>query len=231
MVSEPTSGAAAPSKQQPADKPRKKSKAKAAGSDAATAQLAAETNGVVSPSTVEVAKKRKKVAEPAADVAAELAAQAGGQKPGKKGRKQSKEEPQPASVAAGTAPEQQDEAVTFVASERVASQTPKQNGESRRLKAGAAGGQKQAHEATESGEDLIPASTEAAVKGSVAEIQQSIEQREAALQRMRAAGLTPPSAELRKLRKEKKAAQARSPDLLTCTGSACIRCLPVVSAT
>ena len=72
---------------------------------------------------------------------------------------------------------------------------------------GAAGREKQDNEPTDSAEAPTPASAVAAAKDSAADMQQSIEQREAALQRMRAAGLTPSNAELRKLRKEKKAAQ------------------------
>ncbi len=162
-VSEPANGAATPSEQECADKPRKKSKAKAAGNDAATAEIAADTNGVVSPSTAEVAGKRKKVSEPTADAVVELTARVGGQQSGKKARRKSEGEAQPADAAAGTAPQQQDKALPSAAAEHGSSQ--------------------------------------------------SVEQREAALERMTATGLSTPNAELRKIRKEKKAAQACAPDL------------------
>ncbi len=128
-VSEPANGAATPSEQQRIDKPRKKSKAKAAGDDAAAGEPATEANGDVLPSTAEVAKKRKKVSEPTEDVSEELAARVAGQQSGKKTRRKSNEDAQPADAAAGTAPQQQDAAIT---SQHASSQTPKQDGESRK---------------------------------------------------------------------------------------------------
>ena len=204
-VSAPANGAAAPSEQQRANKPRKKSKATAAGSDTATDDVATEANGVASPSAAEVAKKRKKVLEPTADAAGELAARVGSEQSGKKARRKSKEEARSANGAGGTATEQQDETVTSAAAEHGSSQTPKQTGESRRLKPGAMGSQKQGHKASGGAEASIPAPAVIAVKGSAADVQQSMEQHGAARQQMTTAGLTPPNAESRKAKKAAKA--------------------------
>ena len=166
VISEPANGAVAPSEQLHADKPRKKSKARASGANDAVVALSVPATyalaNAVPGSNIEPGQRRKQTREPIAGAASKPAAEESGKQPRKKSRKISESEEQP----------------------RDSSATLKQE---------------QLH-------------------GAADDTQQSIAERTGALQRMTAAGLTPPKSELRKLRKAKKAVQVYP---FTRLGSAC----------
>ena len=198
-----------------AEKPSKKSKAKGSAS--------AAPNGVAADGSDQSGHKRQRArpevvspadAGPAVQVVSDSKTQ-----PGEKARKKGKKDSQKTALRTNAVLNGK-VAAQEAGAELVSTKTPMQNGEAGRSKVAGKGSEQQGAGADTAAPVVVEPDGAGPTQDASEGVLREVSQPAAAVEQMIAAGQTPPKSQLRKLRKELKAAQARSnPDRdRRCTG-------------